>query len=126
MRLIGETIGLAFQIKDDLLDYGPDSGKGRAVDIKEKKMTLPLIHTLQVVSRKEKRRIMNIVRNHNTNSRRVEEVIAMVKAAGGIEYTEQVMMRMRQEALDLLAHQPLTPSREAMGDLLTYVTERKK
>jgi len=127
MHKIGETIGIAFQIKDDLLDYSTkDTGKPKAIDIKEKKLTLPLIYTLQKVSASDKRRIMSTVKNHNTNSRRVQEVIEKVRETGGLDYAEKAMNRYRDEALDLLSQMPDNEATVALRELIGFVTSRSK
>lgn len=125
-RLFGEKVGIAFQIKDDLFDYGDDNvGKPTGIDIKEKKMTLPLIYTLQNVDTALKRKIIYIVKNNNTDRARVNEVIAYVKQYGGIEYAQQKMEAYRQEALELLHKYPDTPARQAMEELVNYAIKRK-
>jgi len=102
MRLFGEKIGMAFQIKDDLFDYGEaEIGKPLGIDIKEKKMTLPLIYALSKAGWLEKRRIISIVRNESEKPKKVNEVIAFVKKSGGIEYANSVMEQYHQEALKL-------------------------
>src|SRR5210317_671089 len=99
MRLFGELIGIAFQIKDDLFDYTDAKiGKPTGIDIKEQKMTLPLIHTLNNCSKKERRWLINSVKNHNKNKVRVKEVIEFVKQNGGIEYTETKMKEYQEAA----------------------------
>ena len=105
MRLFGETVGIAFQIRDDLFDYGTDTGIGKptGIDIKEKKMTLPLIYALNKADSSEKRFIINTIKNHNTDEKRVAEVIALVSKLGGIDYTVTRMNEYRDKALDLLA-----------------------
>ncbi|MBL7826211.1 MAG: polyprenyl synthetase family protein [Saprospiraceae bacterium] len=127
MRLFGEKTGMAFQIRDDLFDFGDDDvGKPLGIDIKEKKMTLPLIHALSQASWSEKRRIINIVKNESHRNEKVAEVIQFVRQSGGIEYTRQAMYRYRQEAFDILDTFPDSPARESLRELLIYVTERKK
>ena len=127
MWLFGEKAGMAFQIRDDLFDFGTeDVGKPLGIDIKEKKMTLPLIYTLAHADRPTRRQIMNIVRNESHKTDRVAEVIALVRQSGGIEYAQEAMYRYRQEAFDLLANAPESPARQALHDLLTFVTERKR
>ena len=127
MRKLGETIGVAFQIKDDLLDYSTNAtGKPRAIDIKEKKMTLPLIYTLQKVSRPEKRRIIRTIKKHNENKERVEEVITKVKEAGGLEYAEKAMNEYRDKALALLNEMPDSDAKASLRELIHFVTERSK
>jgi octaprenyl-diphosphate synthase len=128
IHLFGEKTGIAFQIKDDLFDFGTDDvGKPLGIDIKEKKMTLPLIYTLAHADRNTRRHILNIVKNESHRNERVAEVIELVRHSGGMEYAEAAMYRYRQEAFDLLLDAaPESPARAALCDLVTYVTERKK
>lgn len=127
MRLFGEKIGLAFQIKDDLFDFGTDDvGKPLGIDIKEKKMTLPLIYALNKSDSATRRHIIGLVRRHNENPEKVKEVIEFVRNSGGIQYTETVMLSFRQEAFEILDTFPESESRTALRDLVTFVTERKK
>ncbi len=124
---LGEKIGMAFQIKDDLFDYGSGGiGKPVGIDIKEKKMTLPLIYALNNTTKKERKRIINIVKNDSLKSKKVREVINFVKKSGGIEYTTEVMLRFKQEAMDILAKFEPSPSRSSLEQLITYTVERKK
>jgi octaprenyl-diphosphate synthase len=126
LREIGETIGIAFQIKDDLMDYSTlDTGKPRAIDIKEKKLTLPLIHTLQHVPARLRRRIINTVKKHGTDKQRVQEVIDAVREYGGITYTEQAMYEHRDRALAMLEELPESDARRSLSSLVHFVTERK-
>ncbi len=126
-RLFGEYIGMAFQIKDDLFDFGDiDVGKPLGIDIKEKKMTLPLIFALQNASRSDKRYIINIIKNHNTDKNKVSEVISFVQKSGGIEYSNKVMDNYRNKAITILNEFPESPSKSSMKDLVYYVTERNK
>lgn len=125
-RLFGEKVGIAFQIKDDLFDYGDDNvGKPTGIDIKEKKMTLPLIYTLQNVDSALKRKIIYIVKNNNTDRAKVNEVIDYVKKSGGIEYAQQKMEGYRLEAIELLHKYPDSPARQAMEELVNYAIKRK-
>jgi len=127
VRKFGELIGISFQIKDDLFDFGDDDvGKPLGIDIKEKKMTLPLIYALEKASWREKRRIINIIKNHNTNKQKVQEVIQFVRASGGIEYATQAMYDYRDRAFDLLNTFTGSPSKTSLEELVRYVTERKK
>jgi len=127
MWLFGEKTGMAFQIRDDLFDFGNDDvGKPLGIDIKEKKMTLPLIYTLAHADRATRRFILNIVKNESHKTDRVAEVIRLVQQGGGIEYAQQAMYDYRREAFDLLAQAPDTPARQSLHDLLVFVTERKK
>jgi len=127
MWKFGEKTGMAFQIRDDLFDFGDDDvGKPLGIDIKEKKMTLPLIYTLTHADRATRRFIMNIVKNESHKTERVAEVIQIVRQSGGIGYAREAMYRYRQEAFDLLDAVPDSPARQSLKDLLTFVTERKK
>jgi octaprenyl-diphosphate synthase len=127
MRLFGETVGIAFQIRDDLFDYGTDTGIGKptGIDIKEKKMTLPLIYALQHADQSEKRFIINTVKNHNTDAKRVSEVISLVNKNGGIDYTVQRMNEYRDRALALLQEFPDIAARRSLIELVNYVIDRK-
>lgn len=125
MRLLGETIGIAFQIKDDLFDYGEaEIGKPRGIDIKERKMTLPLIYALNNSDKKTKKRIVNIVKNENQNNKKVREVIDFVKASNGIEYTKQKMYEYRDKALNILNEFENSNAKTSLTDLLNYTIER--
>ncbi len=102
MKFFGEKVGMAFQIKDDLFDYGEDEiGKPLGIDIKEKKMTLPLIYALSKAGWLEKRKIISIVKNESEKPKKVKEVIEFVKKSGGIEYAKEAMNRYYAEALEL-------------------------
>lgn len=125
MRLFGEKVGVAFQIKDDLFDYGTDKiGKPTGIDIREKKMTLPLIYTLEHATPETRRYIINIVKNHNTDKDRVAEVIDLVKKSGGIEYTRDKMFQYRDEALAILHSFPENDIRAGLETLVRYTTDR--
>lgn len=128
MRLFGETVGIAFQIRDDLFDYGSDSniGKPTGIDIKEKKMTLPLIYALNNSDRSEKRFIINTIKNHNTDEKRVAQVIAMVRDKGGIEYTVKRMKEFQQKALSMLEPYPDNEARKSLVNLVNFVIDRNK
>ncbi len=128
MRQFGETVGIAFQIRDDLFDYGTDTGIGKPVgiDIKEKKMTLPLIHALNRADASQKRFIINTIKNHNTDDARVSQVIAMVESLGGIAYTRQRMNDYRDRALQLLARLPENEARNSLTALVNFVIDREK
>lgn len=127
MRLFGEKLGIAFQIKDDLFDYGNDDiGKPRAIDIKEQKMTLPLIHVLNKSSWSERRKLINIVKNHNTDRKRVEYLINYVKEKGGMSYSEEVMQQYLKEAEEILAQFDDSAAKTSMIDLMHYTVNRKK
>lgn len=125
MKTFGEQVGMAFQIKDDLFDYGDAKvGKPTGNDIKEKKLTLPLIHILQKVPKDLKRAIIYIVKNNNNDKQKVKFVIDAVKSNGGIEYAEAKMIEYRDNALAILNSFPATPAREAMEELVRYTTDR--
>ena len=127
MHTFGEKVGIAFQIKDDLFDYGDaEVGKPLGIDIKEKKMTLPLIYALNQAPWLEKRKIINIVRNESHKPRKVSEVIAYVKSSGGIEYAQQVMHRYVEEARQLLQFFPESVYRTSLEQLVQFTIERTK
>ena len=126
MRQFGELLGMAFQIKDDLFDYGKHRiGKPIGIDIKEKKMTLPLIYTLNNVSKEEKRIIINTVKNHSKNKVKVKALISLVKAKGGLDFAIKKMEEYKIKALQLLTKLPKNQYRDALELMLNYVTERK-
>jgi octaprenyl-diphosphate synthase len=126
-RLLGEKIGMAFQIKDDLFDFGEDEiGKPTGIDIKEKKMTLPLIFALNKASWLKKRRIINLIKNESDKPSKVAEVIVFVKESGGIAYTQQVMQSYVNQAFDLLATFPSSPYKEALKNLVQFTIDRTK
>jgi len=126
MREFGELIGIAFQIKDDLFDYTEAKiGKPTGIDIKEQKMTLPLIYTLNNCSKKEKKWLINSVKNHNKDKKRVKEVIAFVNQNGGIEYTVKKMKEYQQKALQILDIYPNSPYKESLNSMVNYVIERE-
>ena len=123
----GEYAGMAFQIKDDLFDYGDDRiGKPTGIDIKEQKMTLPLIHVLNKVDKKQRNWLIDSVKRHNTDKKRVKEVIQFVKDQGGLEYAERQMIHYKDSALELLSKYPDNEYKEALANLVTYVVDRKK
>ncbi len=127
IKLFGEKVGIAFQIRDDLFDFGDgDIGKPTGNDIKEKKMTLPLIYALQNASKADKRRIINLVKNKNDEPKKVREVIAFVKESGGLDYAREAMFRYQKEAFDLLHQFPASDARTGLEQLIRYTTERKK
>lgn len=128
MRVFGEFTGIAFQIKDDLFDYetGNSTGKPAAIDIKEQKMTLPLIYLLNHSSLSEKRWIVNTVKNHNTEAVRVAALIDKVKANGGIEYAHGKMLEHRQKAIEILHTFPESTFRTSLEQLVIFTTERNK
>jgi octaprenyl-diphosphate synthase len=127
MRQFGEFIGIAFQIKDDLFDYTDDKiGKPTGIDIKEQKMTLPLIYALNNCSDKDKKWLINSVKNHNKDKKRVKEIIAFVKQNGGIEYTISKMKDYQEKALEILNKYPNSPYKKSLILMVNYVIERKK
>jgi octaprenyl-diphosphate synthase len=126
MHTFGELIGIAFQIKDDLFDYSENKiGKPTGIDIKEKKMTLPLIYALNHCSKEEKKWLINSVKNYNTDKKRVKEVIEFVKKNQGIEYTIQKMKVYQQKALAILEEYPDSPYRASLISMVNYVIERE-
>ncbi len=127
MRLMGEYTGIAFQIKDDLLDFsnGSDTGKPSGGDIKERKMTLPLIHLLDKSSYLEKRKMINIVKNHNQDPDKVAILIDKVKQSGGIDYARQKMEENLQKAFEILETLPDTSWRKSLHDLVQFTIDRK-
>ena len=128
MRQIGENIGIAFQIKDDLFDYesGGAIGKPTGIDIKERKMTLPLIYTLANSDAKSRSKIINIVKNHNTETGKVEEVIQMVKSGNGMRYAEEKMREYRDKALEMLKQFPENEYSRSFVELIRYTVDRNK
>jgi octaprenyl-diphosphate synthase len=125
-RLFGEKLGISFQIMDDLFDYGDEAiGKPTGIDIKEKKMTLPLIYALHNADTQTKKKIIYIIKNQNTDKQKVAEVISFVKASGGIAYAEQKMLEYQQQARDILYTYPASQMRDAMEELMNYVVKRK-
>lgn len=127
MRLFGELTGIAFQLKDDLFDYGSgDIGKPTGIDIKEQKMTLPLIYALSKATFLIKRKLINIVKNNNNDPEKVKYVIDYVITSGGIEYTQQIMLNYRQRALDILHQFKDGAAKNSLKELVIYTTERSK
>jgi octaprenyl-diphosphate synthase len=127
MQAFGEAVGIAFQIKDDLFDYGDGSniGKPTGIDIKEKKMTLPLIFALKKASYFEKVRIINIVKNNNNDPKKVAQVIDFVIRSGGIQYAEERMNEYKNKALAILNGFKDSDSKVSLAELVKYTTERK-
>ncbi|MBD3583261.1 polyprenyl synthetase family protein [Flavobacterium selenitireducens] len=127
MRKFGELIGMAFQIKDDLFDYSEEAiGKPTGIDIKEQKMTLPLIYVLNNCSEKEKAWVVNSVKNHNKDKKRVRKVINFVKERNGLGYAEAKMEEFRSQAIVLLEKYPESEYKSALELMVNYVIERKK
>lgn len=127
MHKFGELIGMAFQIKDDLFDYGSEKiGKPTGIDIKEQKMTLPLIYALNNSPAEQKSWLINSIKNHNKNRKRVKEVIAFVKEKGGLDYAVKQMLYFQQQAMELLDAYPDSPFKTSLTTMVNYVIERKK
>jgi octaprenyl-diphosphate synthase len=126
MRVFGEKVGMAFQIKDDLFDYGNEAvGKPTGNDIREKKLTLPLIYTLQNTDAATRRKLVYIIKNQNKIPEKVQEVINVVKQSGGISYTEKKMFSFRDEALAILHEFDNIEIRNGLEELVRYTTDRK-
>jgi octaprenyl-diphosphate synthase len=126
LRIFGEKTGMAFQIKDDLFDYGTDDvGKPTGNDIKEKKLTLPLIYTLNTVDRSTKRELIYIIKNQNKNTDKVNHVISVVKKSGGIAYAQKKMNEYRDEALSILSSFDNNEVKNALSELVRFTTDRK-
>ncbi len=122
----GEKVGMSFQIKDDLMDYGYEkTGKPRAIDIKEKKMTLPLIYTLNKVSTKEKHKLIQVVKKHNKNKKKVSWLMETVRETGGLDYASKIMYQYRDEAMDIIKTFGNQNARESLLQLIRFTTERK-
>lgn len=128
MSDFGEKAGIAFQIKDDLFDYtqNPLIGKPTGIDIREKKMTLPLIYTLNKVDDKTKKYIINTIKNDSKNSKKVEEIIKLVKSNNGLDYAERKMNLYYQQALNILEEFPNNEAKNSLIKLLEYVIKREK
>jgi octaprenyl-diphosphate synthase len=125
LRLFGEKTGMAFQIKDDLFDYGKeDVGKPTGNDIKEKKLTLPLIYTLNNCDASLRRKLIYIIKNQNTNKEKIAFVINAVQEAGGIRYATEKMLAFRDEALSILYYYPKNDVRDALEELVRFTTDR--
>ena len=128
MRQFGELVGLAFQVKDDIFDYGtPDNiGKPTGNDIREQKMTLPLIYALNNSDKETRRELMKIVKNHHDDSKKIKRAIELVIQAGGIEYAHKRMMEFKNQALDLLKDIPDSEAKQSLIGLVEYTTLRTK
>ncbi len=125
LKQFGEKVGLAFQIKDDLFDYSSkDVGKPTGIDIKEKKLTLPVIYTLNNCDKSIRRKIIYIIKNNNRDKEKVQYVFDAVKSTGGIEYAENKMFSFRDEALRILYEFEITETRNALEELVRYTTDR--
>jgi octaprenyl-diphosphate synthase len=126
MRAFGERAGLAFQIRDDLFDFGDDdAGKPAGIDLKEKKMTLPLIYSMRMAPPAERKKIVKLIRGFADHPETLPEVVSFVKHYGGIDYTRERMQRLRSEALGMLERLPRSDSRVALGELVQFVIDRK-
>ena len=128
MKVFGEKVGIAFQIKDDLFDYtqSPLIGKPTGLDIREKKMTLPLIHTLNKISKQEKRFIINTIKNDSKNSKKIERIILLVKENKGLEFAEEKMNDYYNEALGFLEKIKDSEAKTSLIELVKYVVKRQK
>ncbi len=126
MKAFGDKVGIAFQMKDDLFDYAAnDIGKPTGNDIKEKKLTLPLIYTLNHVDKETRRKIIYIIKNENTRKSKVNYIIDVVEKTGGIAYTVDKMNIFKKEAIEILHSFPHSPVRDGFEDLVNFVTDRK-
>ncbi len=128
MRQFGEWLGLAFQIKDDLFDFQlkNNTGKPSGIDIKEQKMTLPLIYALQVATSSEKSKVINIIKRHHNNPKKVQEVVEFVNNSGGIAYAEKRMEEYKEKAISILSKYPNSPTKDSLLLLVDYVIHRSK
>jgi octaprenyl-diphosphate synthase len=127
MRLFGEKIGIAFQIKDDMFDFGTDDvGKPLGIDIKEKKVTLPLIYALNNCPKADKKRMINLVKNHNDEAEKIAQIIKFVQETGGLQYAESQMKKYQDEAFVILNTLPQGDSRTGLEQLVRFTTERNK
>jgi octaprenyl-diphosphate synthase len=128
MKQFGEYVGISFQIKDDLFDFdsGNRAGKPNGIDIKEQKMTLPLIYMLSQLSPGDKRQTIRVIKNHHDEPVRVAEIIKQVNNSGGISYARNKMLEYRQKALDMLESMPSNEARESLEKLVMFTTERNK
>ena len=128
MRKFGELIGIAFQLKDDIFDYGEpnDIGKPTGLDIRERKMTLPLIYAINNGTPAVRKELINIVKNHNENPKKVRHAVQLVIENGGIEYAHQKMIEYKEKALVILTEIPDSEAKNAIMGLVEYTTTRKK
>lgn len=127
MRLFGEKVGIAFQIKDDTFDFGTDDvGKPKGIDIKEKKVTLPLIYALNAANKDERKRVIDLVKNHQDDPLKIQEIIDFVNRKQGVQYAEQKMLEYQNEAFDILYQFEESDARNGLEQLVRYTTERKK
>ena len=128
MKEFGESVGIAFQIKDDIFDYGTpdDIGKPTGLDIRERKLTLPLIYVLNTAPKDIKKELINIIKNHNENPKKVKRAVDLVIEHGGIIYSHQKMLEYKEKALKLIADIPDSEAKNALLGLVEYTTNRKK
>ncbi|NVK64846.1 MAG: polyprenyl synthetase family protein [Flavobacteriales bacterium] len=128
MKIFGETVGLAFQLKDDIFDYGEPGniGKPTGLDIRERKMTLPLIYVLNNSSKEVRKELINIVKRHNENPKKVQRAVKLVIEHGGIDYAHKKMLELKEKALDMLKDIPDSDAKTALVGLVEYTTNRKK
>jgi octaprenyl-diphosphate synthase len=126
MRLFGEYAGMAFQIKDDLFDYQKSNliGKPTGNDLREKKITLPLLHALNLASSSDKSRILKIVRKRSKSSTDLREVSEFVEANGGFKYAEEVMYSYNEKAIAQLSAYPDSDVKSALIEYVNYITSR--
>jgi octaprenyl-diphosphate synthase len=123
---MGEKIGIAFQIKDDLFDYEEaEIGKPRGIDIKERKLTLPLIYSLNKADNSTRRKIINIIKNDNQNIEKVRWIITTVRLLGGMDYGKLKMIEYKEEALKILNEFPESEAKKAVGELIEFTINRK-
>jgi len=127
MQQFGTFLGMAFQIRDDLLDYEKSNlaGKPTGNDLKEKKITLPLIYVLNQMSAGERRKILRTIKRHHKTEQKIAPIQKMVKEKGGIEYARKKMMEFRNKALNILKSYPKSEAREALEEMVYYTTSRK-
>jgi len=127
MRLFGEKVGIAFQIKDDTFDFGTDDvGKPLGIDIKEKKVTLPLIYALNRADRTERKKMISLVKNHKDEPEKIQQIIDFVNKMDGVHYANQKMIQYQQEAFDILYTFEESDARTGLEQLVRFTTERKK
>lgn len=128
MRAFGEYIGIAFQIKDDLFDFGDgeDIGKPMGIDIKESKMTLPVIHALAHGKKEDRRKLVYIFKNRKSDKDSIQEVVRQVHASGGVKYASEIMESYKEKALAILQEMPESEFRQGLFGLVNYTIERKR
>lgn len=127
MRLFGEKVGIAFQIKDDTFDFGTDDvGKPLGIDIKEKKVTLPLIYALNKVDKSTRKKMINLVKNHQDDPKKIQEIIDFVTQNNGVQYANEKMIHYQNEAFEILGQFADSEAKIGLEQLVRYTTERKK